>query len=543
MHQAGNDSVITLDAIVVGAGFAGLYMLHRLRELGVTARIFERGSGVGGTWYWNRYPGARCDVESLEYSYKFDDALQQEWVWTERYAAQPEILAYLNHVADRFGLRPDIALRTTVTAAAYDEARARWRVTTEDGERYDVRYFIAATGCLSEPTRPRYPGQEDFAGRILYTSRWPREDVDFSGQRVAVIGTGSSGIQSIPIIASQASRLTVFQRTPSFSVPACNRPLLADEVAKTKLEHQRFREHNLEQAFAFNLFVNPRNAADASPEEREAEFERRWSAFGGLQFLGAFQDILLDSDANREAQAFIRRKIRSIVEDPATAEMLVPTDHAVGCKRLCSDTGYYETYNRPNVELIDLRADPISRFARDGIVVGERTVAADAIVYATGFDAITGALSRIDIRGRNGTRLADQWEYGAGAYLGLMVAGFPNFFTITGPGSPSVLTNMVMAIEDHVDWVANCIRYLDDEAITAIEATAEQQTAWMQEVAAIAEATQFTGCNSWYSGSNVPGKPQTFTIYVGFADYRNRIREIAERGYDTFALRSTAQPA
>ncbi|TDU32614.1 cyclohexanone monooxygenase [Panacagrimonas perspica] len=541
MNDTPSEEVALVDAVVVGAGFAGLYMLHRLRQQGLTATVLERGSGVGGTWFWNRYPGARCDVESLEYSYKFDEALQSEWAWSERYATQPEILRYIEHVVERFDLRRNIRFDSNVISADYSARSRRWNITIEGGKRYEARYFIAATGCLSQPNEPKYPGQESFGGDIHYTSRWPQQGVDFTGKRVAVIGTGSSGIQSIPLIAAQAAHLTVFQRTPNFSVPACNRPLQPDEVAKTKIEYGRFREHNLEQPFAFNLFVNPRNLADASPAEREREFERRWSAFGGLQFLGAFQDVFTDPTANRAAQEFIRGKIRSIVQDPRKAELLMPSDHAVGCKRLCSDSGYFETYNRPNVDLVDIRAEPIESFVQNGVRVAGRVVEVDAIVYATGFDAMTGALSRIRIQGREGRRLTDEWAQGAQTYLGLMSAGFPNFFMVTGPGSPSVLTNMVMAIEDHVDWISNCIAFLDAEGIHTIETPGERQNEWMRDVSAIAEATQFSGCNSWYYGSNIPGKPRVFTIYVGFADYRKKIGQIAARQYDSFTLeRETA---
>ncbi|MCC2626750.1 MAG: dependent oxidoreductase [Thermomicrobiales bacterium] len=536
MEIRGSAGEADVDAVVVGAGFAGLYMLHRLRQQGLIVRVLERGSGVGGTWFWNRYPGARCDVESLEYSYKFDESLQSEWAWSERYATQPEILRYIEHVADRFDLRRDVEFERTVTAAEYDEHSKTWRVTAAGGKCYRARYFIAATGCLSQPNEPKYPGQAGFGGDIYYTSRWPHQGVDFTHKRVAVIGTGSSGIQSIPIIAAQADHLTVFQRTPNFSVPACNRPLLPDEVAKTKIEYARFREHNLEQPFAFNLFVNPKTMAEASPDEREREFERRWSAFGGLQFLGAFQDLFLDPAANRTAQDFIRGKIRKIVKDPWKAKMLMPSDHAVGCKRLCSDTGYFETFNRPNVDLVDIRAEPIESFVPTGVSLGGRVVEVDAIVYATGFDAMTGALSRIEIKGRNGCRLAEEWAHGAQTYLGLMTAGFPNFFMITGPGSPSVLTNMVMAIEDHVDWIANCVAFLDTKGMATIEASRHRQSEWMRDVAAIAESTQFSGCNSWYYGSNIPGKPRIFTVYVGFTEYRKKIAAIAAQRYDTFAL-------
>ncbi len=530
------DSSYEFDAIVVGAGFAGMYMLYRLRQQGLKVRVLERGTGVGGTWYWNRYPGARCDVESIEYSYKFDDKLQQEWEWTERYATQPEILKYLNHVADRFDLRRDIQLSASVNAAEYDERSHRWLISTAQGERFTARYFITASGLLSEPNLPNHPGQDQFRGKIYYTSRWPHEGVDFTGKRVAVIGTGSSAIQSIPIIADQATHLSVLQRTPNFSVPACNRPLTAEEVAKTKAEYPRLHQHLLEQHFAFNLYINYQSALQATPEEREQEFERRWNVFGGLQFLGAYTDVLFDPQANHEAAEFIRRKIRQIVKDPKTAEMLIPTDHAVGCKRLCSDTGYFETFNRDNVDLINIRENPITGFEANGIRYGDQLLEVDAIVCATGFDAITGALFNMNISGRGGVKLRDRWEHGARSYLGLSTVDFPNLFTITGPGSPSVLSNVVMSIEDHVDWIANCIEFLDREGFASIEPTEALQEAWMDEALTIASPTQFASCNSWYHGSNVPGKPRSFTAYVGFADYRKKIAKIAQDDYRVFKL-------
>ena len=527
---------VELDVVIVGAGFSGMYLLHRMRQQGLTARVIERGTGVGGTWYWNRYPGARCDVESMEYSYKFDEQLQQEWEWTERYAAQPEILKYLNHVADRFELRPDIQFNTAVNSATYDDRSRRWLIGTEQGDRFSARYFIGATGCLSVPSRPTYPGQDSFKGQIYYTSRWPHEGVDFSGKRVAVIGTGSSAIQSIPLIAEQAAHLTVFQRTPNYSVPACNRPLEPEEVVKTKAEYARMREHNLEQLFGFNVYMNSKSALEATPEEREREFERRWSAFGGLQFLGAYGDLLLNQEANDEVAEFIRRKIRQIVKDPKKAEKLLPRDLAVGCKRLCSDTGYYETFNRDTVDLVDINEEPIKEFEAQGIRYAGKLLEVDAIVFATGFDAMTGALLNMNIKGRGGVELRDRWEHGARTFLGLTTVDFPNFFMITGPGSPSVLSNMVMSIEDHVDWVSNCIEFLEREGITSIEPTEAQQEAWMEEVGAIANATLYSSCNSWYQGSNIPGKPRSFAAYIGFSDYRKKIQKIEEDGYSVFKL-------
>ncbi len=525
-----------LDVLVVGAGFAGLYILHRLRQMGLKALVVEQAAGVGGTWYWNRYPGARCDVESLEYSYKFDHDLQQEWTWSERYATQPEILRYLEHVADRFALRPDIRFNTRVIGATFNEETLRWNIGTEQGDQFSARFFVAATGCLSLPNHPTYPGQSSFKGKVRYTSHWPHKGVDFTGKRVAVIGTGSSAIQSIPVIADQAAQLTVFQRTPNFSVPACNRPLNADEVAKTKVGYDHFREHNLAQSFGFNLTLRNESAQEVSAEERAKEFERRWTQLGGLHFLGAFDDILLDSEANGLAADIIRKKIREIVKDPRKAELLQPTDHPIGCKRLCSDDGYYATFNLPHVDLVDLRSEAISGIDENGIHFGERFSEFDEIVYATGFDALTGALLKMNVVGRDGRRLNDEWMHGPHAYLGLMIEGFPNLFTITGPGSPAVLTNMAMAIEDHVDWISDCIQHVTEQSVAAIEAVAEPQQEWMTHLTEIAEATQFTGCNSWYSGSNVPEKPKAFALYVGFANYRKHIADVARNGYPDFCL-------
>lgn len=536
MSNGLNNTRNAYDAIVVGAGFSGLYMLHRLRKQGLRVRVLERASGVGGTWFWNAYPGARCDVESMEYSYKFDEELQQEWEWTERFSAQPEILSYLNHVADRFNLRPDIQFNTKVTSADYDDRAKLWRIGTDGGETFTARYFIAATGCLSEPSFPKYPGQENFKGEIYYTGSYPHEGVNYAGKRVAVIGTGSSGIQAIPIIAEQSGHLTVFQRTPNFSVPAGNRPLLPDEVAKIKNDYQHYREECQKEIMAFNVHMNNKSALEVTPGERQREFERRWSGFGGLQFVGAFNDLLFNPKANAEAADFVRGKIREIVKDPKIAEKLTPADHPIACKRLCSDTGYFETFNRDNVDLIDVRETPIVEITEQGIRYGDKVLEVDIIVYATGFDAITGALLKMNVHGRGGVALRDRWEHGARTFLGLQTVGFPNMFMITGPGSPSVLTNMVMSIEDHVNWISNCITFLDREGVASIEPTEAKQDAWMEEVNAIAEQTLFTGCNSWYQGSNIPGKPRSFTAYVGFPVYSRKIAKIAEDGYAAFKL-------
>src|SRR6266540_973269 len=400
-----------IDAIIVGAGFAGLYMLHRLRGLGLSARVYEAGKGIGGTWYWNRYPGARCDVESMDYSYSFSDELQQEWKWTERYASQPEILKYINHVADRFDLRRDVTLETRVTAAVFDEATSRWTVRTDRGEEVSAQFCIMATGCLSTAQVPKYPGLERFEGTWYHTGNWPHEGVDFTGQRVGVIGTGSSAIQSIPIIAGQAAHLFVFQRTPNFSVPAHNAPLDPDYERSVKANYADFRRQARESRVGFVVERNDKSALEVSPDEREREYEARWRR-GGLGFSSTFTDLLISKDANDTAADFFHAKIRSIVRDPAVAETLLPRHYPLGTKRLCVDTDYYATFNRGNVTLIDLKTSPIEAITPDGLRTRDQSYALDRIVFATGFDAMTGALLAVDIRGRGGRSLKEKWAEG-----------------------------------------------------------------------------------------------------------------------------------
>jgi cation diffusion facilitator CzcD-associated flavoprotein CzcO len=529
------------DVVIVGAGFAGMYMLHRVRGLGLTARVFEAGDGVGGTWYWNRYPGARCDVESMQYSYQFSEELQQEWEWSERYATQPEILKYANHVADRFGLRTDMQFETRVQSAIYDDAAVRWAITTErlaDGQMHEVRaqFLIMATGCLSSANVPNFPGRDTFAGDTYHTGQWPHAGVDFTGKRVGVIGTGSSAIQSIPIIAQQAERLTVFQRTASYSVPAANRPLDEDDTRAIKADYAAFRAVNSQSptAIGSQLPVSEMPTLAVDPEERERIYETRWKE-GGLPFLGAFFDLLIDKQANDTAAEFVRNKIHGIVEDPAVADLLSPKT-VVGCKRLCVDTGYFATYNRPNVELVDVSEHAIDAITPRGIVVGDREFELDCIVFATGFDAMTGALAKIDIRGVDGHLLRDAWSAGPRTYLGLGTVGFPNFFTISGPGSPSVLTNMIVSIEQHVNWITDCIEYLRDNGFARIEPTLESQDAWVDFVNMVADFTLFPTCNSWYLGANVPGKPRVFMPLLGFPTYVEKCDDVAAKGYEGFAL-------
>ena len=524
------------DVVIVGAGFAGLYMLHRARREGFHARVFEAGGGVGGTWYWNRYPGARCDVESMEYSYGFDDELQQEWEWTERYAPQPEILRYAEHVAERFDLTRDITFDTRVMAATYDDATARWRVQTDGGHDVSASFLVMATGCLSSANIPDIPGAASFAGPSYHTGRWPHDGVDFTSQRVGVIGTGSSAVQSIPVIAEQASHLTVFQRTATYTVPAWNGPLDPIEVKETKAHYAELRAANRRMFSAFGARIPrwDRSALDVSDAERAAEYEQRWQQ-GGLPFLAAFNDLLVDPAANETARAFVIHKLHEIVPDPALATKLTP-DQVIGCKRLCVDTGYWATFNRPNVELIDLRESPLEAITRDGIrtTAGEHPL--DAIVYATGFDAMTGALSRIDIRGRRGATLTAAWEAGPRTYLGLMTAGFPDLFIVTGPGSPSVLANMIEAIQQHVDWIADCLVHLRANGRRTIEPTVEAQDAWVEHVNAVADLTLFPTCSSWYLGANVPGKTRVFMPLAGFPAYVAQCEEIVAEGYRGFVL-------
>ena len=524
------------DAIVIGAGFAGMYMVHRLRQQGSSVRCFEAGDDVGGTWYWNRYPGARCDIESLEYSYQFDEDLQQEWDWTERYAAQPEILSYAQHVADRFDLRDDIQFNTRVESAHFDEAGDVWRVTTSDGETATARYVVAATGCLSVPNEPDIPGSDSFEGEVYHTGRWPHETVDFSGKRVAVIGTGSSAIQAIPLIAEQAAHLTVHQRTPNFSIPARNGPLDPELQRRIKARYADLRERNKKMGFGFGA-RHPQNQGfvmEMSAEEREEWFERFWNN-GGLTFGLAFGDMIIDKEANDVAAEFVKRKIRERIEDPAVADKLMPTS-TFFCKRLCADTDYFETYNRDNVTLADVNEDPIETITATGIRTASGEESYDCIVFATGFDAMTGALTRMDIRGVDGLALKDKWQAGPKTYLGLETSGFPNLFMITGPGSPSVLTNMLPSIEQHVDFIADCMAYMDEHNLKRIDADPDAEEAWVEHVNEVADTTLYPSCNSWYLGANIPGKARVFLPLLGFPEYVEKCNEVAANGYQGFRL-------
>jgi cyclohexanone monooxygenase len=524
------------DAIVVGAGFAGIYMLHRLREQGFSARVFESAPGIGGTWWHNAYPGLRCDIASVEYSYSFSEALEQEWHWTERYPTQPEVQRYLAHVVDRFGLHDGIQLNTKVTAATYDEATRLWTINTDTGQTVTARYFITAVGCLSAANLPAFPGIEKFAGRVLHTGAWPQESVDFSGLRVGVIGTGSSGVQVIPIIAEQAEHLTVFQRTAHYVVPARNHALSTEYLAEVKAGYREYRERVRRSALGFDNEGRMQSALEATPEQREAEYQRRWDR-GGPFLLGAYGDLFFDLEANKSCSEFVRRKIEEVVADPAMAEKLKPR-FPIGAKRLCQGTNYYETYNRQNVTLVDIRENPIAEVLPEGIRLADGTMhPLDLLVLATGYDAVTGTLLRIDIRGAGGKRLCDVWADGPRTYLGVAVNGFPNMFIITGPGSPSITSNVVLSIEQHVDWIADCLVHLRAQRIDHIEPLPDAQDTWTAECAAIANRTIMTTTDSWYFGANVPGKPRVFLAYLGgVGPYRDRCDAVAAAGYQGFAL-------
>ena len=525
------------DAVIVGAGFAGLYQLHALRDrLGLSVRVLEMADGVGGTWYWNRYPGARCDSESFYYSYSFSPELEQDWAWTERYPEQPEILRYLNHVADRFDLRRDISFDTRVTGARFDGAA--WQIETATGARVSAQFLITAVGCLSTANMPKIAGIGDFRGEVYHTGLWPHDGVDFAGKRVGQIGTGSTGIQAAPVIAAAARELIVFQRTPNYSVPARNGPMSAEEQQQIKANYATIRAKSRSTTNGHPWDIAEVGALELSEAERLARYEAAWEK-GGLRFRAAFRDVLTDSAANETAAEFIRAKIRSIVRDPAIAERLTPRDHPFAAKRPPIDTNYFETFNRENVTLVDLRATPIEAIVKSGVKTSERVWDLDVLVFATGFDAMTGPLLALNIEGEDGRTLRERWEGGPKAYLGLQVPGFPNLFTITGPGSPSVLTNMPTAIEQHADWIADAIGHMRAQGLTRIEATEPSTEEWVEEVGRAANATLLPmASSSWYLGANVPGKPRVFMPYAGgFARYAEVCREVAANDYRGFATR------
>ncbi len=535
----------SVDVVIVGAGFAGLYLLYRLRKMGLTTVVFEQGDNVGGTWYWNRYPGARCDAESLAYSFSFSPELEQQWQWSERYATQPEILKYAEHVADHFDLRKDIQFNEQVTAARYDEAENLWHVETAAGKQVAAHFCIMATGCLSVPQLPAIKGVEQFAGPRYQASKWPPEGVDFSGQTVGIIGTGSSGIQAIPVIAAQADHLTVFQRTPNFSVPAVNGVLDQDWVVQFKenyRKHRHYHKHGLSSGFG-DLQIEPVARTPAAPtaaglsDAQVAEILDKYWQRGGAFFLSAFEDSLINEESNTRIADYVRNKIREIVKDPQTAETLCPKDHPIGTKRICVDTDYYATYNRDNVTLVDIRKSPIEEIVKDGIRLVDGEHKFDTLVLATGFDAMTGALLNMDIRGREGLPLRAKWQEGPRSYLGMSVHGFPNLFMVTGPGSPSVLSNMLVSIEQHVDWMVGCLTHMAEAGYTRFEPELQAEDHWVGHVNEIASATLYPKGGSWYLGANVAGKPRVFMPYAaGVGAYRDVCDDVAASNYRGFAF-------
>lgn len=525
----------TVDVVIVGAGFAGLYALYKTRQNGFSTRVFEAAENVGGCWFWNRYPGCRCDVESIHYSYQFDDELQQEWVWSERYATQPEILSYINHVADRFGLRQDITFNTRVTSAVWQDDISRWVVKTNSGETITAQFCIMASGPLSVPNMPDFPGLKSFKGDTYHTGLWPREGVDFTGKRVCVIGTGSSAIQAIPLIAEQADHVTVFQRTANYAIPAANRPLAPGELDAVKAKYTELRKAGKQAITAIPFEPAGMSALAVSDDERERIYEEYWKE-SGLLFQGTFADLLTDDDANATVSDFVQRKIHSIVKDPKTADLLSPKN-PFGSKRMCVDTDYYKTFNRDNVSLVDVSKSPIDSVVENGVKVGETVYEADAIVFATGYDAMTGALTKMDIRGQDGLSLKDKWTDGPASYLGLTINGFPNLFTINGPGSPSVLVNMVTGIEHHVDWITGCMTHMRDGGTQAIEAEKDAEDGWVTHNREIGDKSIRSKGNSWYVGANIPGKPRVFMPYVGgYPAYDEKCRQVVANGYEGFAM-------
>ncbi|OJZ76247.1 steroid monooxygenase [Mycobacterium paraffinicum] len=520
-----------LDVVVVGAGIAGLYLAYRLSRAGYRFRVFEAGDDLGGTWYWNRYPGARVDVPSVDYMYSFDPGWRRDWQWSEKYATQPEILRYLNHVADKHDLRRHLTFSTRVRQARWDDEASLWRVSTDRGDEVSCRFVVMATGCLSMPKPAEVAGLERFAGEVYFTSRWPHEPVDFTGKRVAVIGTGSSGVQSIPVIARDAAQLVVFQRTPNFSIPAHNGPVPPEKVARLQDE----AGYRATAKLSFGGIPMERDITptfSVSETERQRRYERAWA--DGLLFeaINVFGDVLSNPAANDEYAEFFRTKIRSIVDDPDTAAELCPTDYPLATKRPCLDTNYYATYNLPHVRLVNVRKHPIRQITETGIDIADESLAFDAIVFATGFDAVTGAITAVDIRGRNDLALKDKWADGPQTYLGLTAVGFPNLFFITGPGSPSVLTNMVVSIEQHADWVLDCLGDLAAGGFEVIEPTELAEAGWTQHVNDCADITLYPQANSWYMGANVPGKARAFLAYcAGFDFYRAGCDEVVARDY------------
>lgn len=528
-----------VDVAIVGAGFAGLYALHLLRGKGMSTRVIEAASDVGGTWFWNRYPGARCDIESLDYSYSFSEEIQQEWQWSERFATQAEILSYINFVADKLDLRRHITFNTKVESAVFDESKSVWCIKTNSGEAILARYCIMATGNLSLPRVPEFPGLENFKGEWYHTGLWPHEGVDFSGKRVGLIGTGSSGIQITPILGEQAKELIVFQRTANYAIPAGNRPLNSSHVEEYKKNYSQKRQYAKSTPVGVASFVAPtKTVSDDSDDVLKNKFDFFWDDGGAnVSLLSAYTDIMTNKDANERISRLVREKISQVVKNPETAQLLTPTDHYIGTKRLPLESGYFETFNRSNVKLVNVRNDPIKKLTETGLDTESKHFELDAIVFATGFDAMTGALRDIDIRGVHGLSLRDKWNDGPKTFLGLMTSGFPNMFIVTGPGSPSVKTNMVIHIEQHIEWILDCIQYMKTKGLHRIDPDAKQEEEWVEHVNQVGNSTLFPLANSWYMGANIPGKPRVFMPYVGgFHVYRSKCDQIAKEGYQGFHL-------
>tara|TARA_Y100000588_G_scaffold393157_1_gene507826 strand:- start:2038 stop:3660 length:1623 start_codon:yes stop_codon:yes gene_type:complete len=527
-----------VDAVVIGAGFSGIYMLKRLRDnLGMTARVFEAGNDVGGTWYWNRYPGARCDSEAYMYCFSFDKDLMQEWNWSGKYPEQPEILKYLQHVTDRFDLRSQIEFNTRVTAAHFNESNNRWLVETDQGDRISAQFLITGIGCISSGQIPDIPGRDSFVGESYHTGSWPHEGVNFTGKRVGVIGTGSSGVQSIPVIAEQAKHLTVFQRTPQYMVPARHHTVDREYLDDVKANYDEIWETARHSKSGFPYEMTDKSALSATADERTIAYEKGWEE-GGFKFIAeTFPDISVDLRANATASEFIRSKIREVVDNPDTAEKLLPRDHPFTSKRPLIDTNYYETYNRDNVELVDIRNEPIDKITSTGIRTEDGDYPLDIIVFATGFDAMTGSFFKMDIRGRNSLPLKEKWAAGPKTYLGLSTTGFPNMFMITGPGSPSVLSNMPVSIEQHVEFISDMLESMRERGFDVAEPNPQAEEDWVEHVNEVAEKTLYVLADSWYLGANIPGKPRVFMPYSGgVGDYRAKCEEIAAAGYEGYVL-------
>lgn len=530
-----------IDVVIIGAGFAGLRALYRMRESGLRTIVLEASADIGGVWYHNGYPGARCDVESYDYSYSFSPELEQEWRWSERYATQPEILRYINHVADRFDLRRDILLNTRMESATYDESAARWTVEAADGRTWSARFVLMCVGQLSTTKAPSYPGQDSFKGEIIHSGVWPKHPVDFTGKRVAIIGTGSSGMQMTPVIAQQAAHLTVFQRTPNYSIPAANAPVTEEEDRRVKANYRARREQCLNSPTGLGFMPNRQSALDADPQEREKAYEAAWNRLG-FGFALAYYDILLSKPANDTAAEFIRRKIGSAIDDPVLREKLVPKDHAFAARRPSVDSGYFQAFNRDNVELADLREHPIVEFTPQGIRTTAKLHEFDIVIFATGFDAFTGSLLKPSIVGRGGLTLREKWAAGPVTQLGIGVAGFPNLMIVVGPGSPSLLSNVMVSIEEQIDWMRDLIVFMDEKGLVEFEAVPEAERAWVEHVNERAKETLYMTANSYYNGAEIAGKPRVFMPYSGgVRGYRRILQKCAQDGYSGFDLR--ARPA